>query len=96
MPVAADGYAYLNAVHTTAEGYSYIQTMHGLEDTPLKSERPLSYGGQLSTKLSPYANHDITLQTGTVQYGEKEYAEIIIPEDPTKEDPVLSLEANSA
>ena len=91
VPIAADGYAYLNAVHTTAEGYSYIHIMNGLEHMPPRSGRPHSYGGQLSSKSPDYANHEIIAQqTGAVEYGEKEYAEIVIPEDPTKADPILS------
>lgn len=91
VPVAADGYAYLNAVRTTTEGYSYIETMTGSEHEPPRSGRPVSYGGQLCSKSRNYANHDIIAQeTGVVEYGEKEYAEIVIPEDPTEADPILS------
>ena len=91
VPIAANGYAYLNAVHTTAEGYSYIETLTGSEHEPPRSERPVSFGGQLSSKSRSYANHDIIAQeAGVVQYGEKEYADIVIPEDPTKADPILS------
>ena len=91
VPVATDGYAYLNAVHTTAEGYSYIETMTGSEHEPPRSDRPVSFGGQLISKSRNYANHDIIAQeAGIVEYGEKEYAEIVIPEDPTKADPILS------
>lgn len=86
VPVAANGYAYLNSVRTTAEGYSYINTANTLQ----MPARPRSYGGCLFSEEPDYANSDIIAQkAGPVKYGDKEYAEIVIPEDAAAADPIL-------
>lgn len=93
VPVAANGYAYLNSVHTTTEGYSYIHTANALEQMPA---RPRSYGGCLFSNEPDYANADIIAQNaGVVKYGDKEYAEVVIPEDPAGADPILVPKASA-
>ena len=92
VPIAANGYAYLNSIHTTAEGYSYIHTASASEQEPA---RPHSYGECLFSNEPDYANSDIIAQkAGAIKYGDKEYAEIDIPEDPAEADPVLLPKAS--